>query len=122
MRWLVLLMILVGFEVRSQVPFILEMTVSRVPINHDSPHTENIEKVLLVYVGTLENPTKIGILTSTDTLELHNPNLLKPVYYYKDQKYSFKQYGDWKRGLLIFITPLKPYNRKLWAIVLKSRY
>jgi hypothetical protein len=84
--------------------------------NLDSSHSE---RVLLVFEGN-----NIGLVTSSDTLELHYSNLTSNFYVYTDRwngrsrKYSVL-YIRVKDRISLFITPLRPYKEGDCAINVK---
>ena len=118
-KWFLILLTIVSSY--AQVPFRIPLKVARIPINHSGPQEIDTVRVLLVFVGPLDNPKELGIVTPKDTLILRNLLFDHHVYIDKSsQKYLVEQYGAWGRGMMIFISPIKPYRRKLWSLVLSS--
>ena len=105
----------------------LELEVTRIPVT-DSTYTNSTkEKVLIIF-----EEDKIGIVTTLDTLELHPSRVLvkkssklyisKSVY--KDIRHDNQLYFITvvvtQLEFAIFITPIKPFKRRIWAINLHS--
>lgn len=115
-----LLFLLLSIQSLAQ-PLVLTMKVERVCLSHQEPKESYSGKVLIAQEG--EN---YGIYTGKDTLYLKP---YKRIYVYStnylvyqdtehsNQLYSFKVVPE-DYGIVIFITPLKPYNRKVYSIIL----
>ena len=111
-------MVLISIQAFSQ-SIKLEMDVARIPVTDSTVCLNTREKVMLVF-----EDSNIGVLTMFDTIELvlAKPFLDIPVY--KDIRHNDQFYIVFfvktSTSFAIFITPVKPYKRKLWSINLSS--
>jgi hypothetical protein len=126
-----LLFLLLSNTCIAQTAMWITLNVERVPVNSaNTPNSTTTETVLLIL-----DEDKLGVITESDTLGLiktltfpspeYNPNNRESVSLYKDvahygQPYSVKFVQVKDGRFAIFISPLKPYTRKLYAITLSS--
>lgn len=98
----------------------ISVVVDRIPQNCEGTLTTQTETIHLILEG--EN---IGLITSTDTLALLklNPNIIVTNKYkdlhHNGQLYMVRYY-EGKEGFILFITPLRPYIRKVHALIIKN--
>jgi hypothetical protein len=119
---------MIGVAAQAQ-SFKLEMSVERVCVNSANiPNTHTTEIIHLVLIDS-----NIGLITSQDTLaltlfkkwdNLNSNNHVITSRIYRDELHGgqlyWVQYQQARDGIRMNFTPLRPYNRKLYAINLKT--
>lgn len=112
-----LLFLLISNVCIAQTAISLTTRVQRIGINHKDK-TDELAKVKIL----IDSPF-IGIMTPYDTLVLKKKEFsffwLFEDHYHDKQLYDVSVVSD-KDGFIIFITPYKPYNRKLHSLIISG--
>lgn len=117
-----LLVLLVASTTYAQSVYRLNASVQRTPINHHGPTISEDRKVLIVIeggnYGVFDGYDTLYLVPSKDGYEHQGRNY--PCY--QDIEHDNQNYNLYviknSSGFVMFVTPLKPFNRRLYSITI----